>query len=135
MTAHAVTLHLTPPLYDHFRDRAEQRRRSLEAEILEVVKSAVPDETLPEDLERELAGLEALNDDALWRVADSRLSQEESVRLEALTSKQKTEGLSDAEREAQSWLLDQYQRRMLLRATAANLLKNRGHDISVLLGR
>ncbi len=41
-----------------------------------------------------------------------------------------TEGLSDAEREAQSWLLDQYQRRMLLRATAANLLKDRGHDIS-----
>ncbi len=95
----------------------------------------VPDETLPEDLERELAGLEALNDDALWRVADSRLSQEESVRSEALTSKQKTEGLSDAECEAQAWLLDQYQRRMLLRATAANLLKDRGHDISVLLGR
>ena len=47
MNAQAVTLHLPVPLYDLLQQRAQETRRSLEAEILDVVTSAVsPDDDL-----------------------------------------------------------------------------------------
>jgi hypothetical protein len=115
-------------------DRAVFRvgRKPVERErVLDLVKSAIP--ALSQELEAELSSLEALADDTLWDMARSCLSRQESAQLESLNFKQKNEGLSDAERAAQSRLLYQYQRRMLVRATAAKLLKDRDHDISGLL--
>lgn len=70
MTAHAVTLRLPTPLFDHFRDRAKRTRRSLEAEILDVVATAAADaEGLPSDVARDLDGLALLSDAELWHAA------------------------------------------------------------------
>ena len=55
MSAQAITLRLPPPLYELLRQRAQETRRSLEAEVLDVVMSAVrPDVAQPPDL-REVA--------------------------------------------------------------------------------
>jgi len=134
MAAHAVTLRLPAPLYDHFQSRAERAHRSLEAELLDAVATAATDEEeLSQDLAKAVGDLELLNDEELWRVARNRLSDDSRSQLEALNSKQQRERLTLAEKETLERLVDQYDQAVLLRAEAARLLKKRGHDVSGLL--
>lgn len=135
MPAHAVTLHLPETLYERFRQRAEWTRRSLETELLEVVASAAaPTEAeLSPELIQAVDALEGLQDVELWQLARTTMSREASQELEALHFKQRDEGLSEAEDIARAKLIQEYEKTMLIRAQAARLLKDRGHDISVLL--
>jgi hypothetical protein len=135
MSAHAVTLHLEEPLYDYFRQRAEHKRRSLEAELLETVEAAGPKaEGLPAALAQAVAELPGLDDEALWRVARDHLPRQAAQKLEALNLKQQREGLGRVEEEALDQLIGAYERFLLLRAEAASLLRRRGHDVSELIG-
>lgn len=132
--AHSVTLQLPNPLYTHFRDRADRTQRSVEAEILEVVSSAAAqEEALPSDLAEAVAGLELLDDAALWRAARSHLPAEAQQQLESLNLKQQDEGLSPAEADTLTTLLQQYDRSLLVRSHAARLLRQRGHEVSELV--
>ena len=134
MTAHAITLHLPETLYERFRQRAEWSRRSLETELLEAVASAVPAEAeLSPELIRAVEALEGLADEELWLLARKAMSPEASQELEALHLKQRDEGLSQDEDAARARLIQEYEQTMLIRAQAAKLLKDRGHDISILL--
>lgn len=134
MTAHAVTLHLPAPLYRHFKRQAEQTHRSLETELLDAVASSAPEEEgLPPELADAISGLEVLDDEELWRAARSRLSADATARLETLNLKQQSEGLDESERDVLWQLVRQYERALLVRARAASLLKERGHDVSGLL--
>ncbi len=134
--AHAVTLQLPVSLYDHFKSRADQTRRSLEAELLEAVATvATEEESLPRDMEEAITDLEVLDDEALRRAARNSLSEETKARLEELNLKQQREGFTPSEREVHAQLLHQYDRAILVRAHAMQLLKKRGHDISELLTR
>ena len=77
-----VTLHLPTTLYDRLKRRAEDAHRSVEAELLDVVATAVPeDDQLSADLEAALTPLALLDDEALWRAARSRLSTEATAQL------------------------------------------------------
>ncbi len=58
---------------------------------------------------------------------------EASQELETLHFKQRNEGLSPVEDATRAKLIQEYERSMLLRAQAAKLLKERGHDVSRLL--
>jgi hypothetical protein len=101
---------------------------------VEVVTTAVPlVEDLPPDLAEAISPLAALDDEALWRAARSRLPADDAERLEELSSKQQREGLTDVEADETARLLRRYERAMLVRAQAAALLKRRGHDVSSLL--
>jgi hypothetical protein len=134
MTAHAITLHLPETLYERFRQRAEWSHRSLETEILDAVASAasMTDELSP-DLIEALETLEQLEDEELWRLAGKAMSREASQELEALHFKQRDEGLNQDEDATRAKLLREYERTMLIRAQAARLLKDRGHDVSSIL--
>lgn len=131
MNAHAITLQLPESLYEHFKKRVEWTRRSLEAEVLDAVASAasVEDELSPE-LIGAVQALEVLDDDDLWRLARETMSQEASQELEALHFKQQDEGLDENEDTIRGKLIHEYERTILIRAQAANLLKQRGHDVS-----
>jgi len=134
MTAHAITLHLPETLYERFRQRAEWSRRSLETELLEAVASAAPAEAeLSPEVIRGIEALEGLADEELWRLARKVMSREASEELEALHLKQRDEGLSQDEDTARARLIQEYEQTMLIRAQAARLLKDRGHDVSTLL--
>ena len=134
MAAHAVTLRLPPPLFDHFQSRAERAHRSLEAELLDAVATAAADEEeLPQDAARVLRDLELLSDEELWRAARNRLSEDTRSQLESLNFKQQREELAPAEKEMLEQLVHQYDQAVLLRASAARLLKERGHEVSTLL--
>ena len=133
MTVYPIMLHLPDTLYRKIKERAEQAQRTVEAELLEVVASAVPAaDRLPDDLQTALDALATLDDDALQRAAQSRLPGEASAEMERLNLKRQREGLTELEHQSLMALARQYERNMLVRAQAAVLLKERGHDISAL---
>ncbi len=88
---------------------------------------------LPSDLSESLALLETLDDDALWQLAQSCLSIEDSSELENLHLKRQSEGLTAEENARTTFLVGQYERTIVLRAQAARVLKERSLDISSLL--
>ena len=100
-----------------------------------VIQFAAPPtgDELPAELAAAVASLAVLDDEALWRTARSRLADELSRRTEELHHKRQREGLTAAETEEVAGLVRQYERVLLLRAKAAELLRSRGHDISGLL--
>jgi Arc-like DNA binding domain len=134
MAAHPVTLRLPETLYDLFQSRAERAHRSLEAELLDAVATVAEDqEDLSDDLAKAIEALELLTDRELWHAAQNRLSAEARSQLEALNLKQQREKLTRAEKETLEQLVHQYDQAVLLRAEAARLLKERGHDASKLM--
>ena len=136
MAVHPVTLDLPSTLYSRVRDRSVRTQRSVEDELLDLLASAIPaSEELPRDLAEAIAPLELLDDVALWRAARNHLPAAAATRLEVLHLKRQSEGLSDAESADVARLMRRYERVMLVRARAAALLKQRGHDVAPLLTR
>ena len=136
MTTLDVTLNLPDNLYRRLKLRAERTNRSLEEETVDVLASAVPvDGALPAGLAEAVGHLDLLDDEALWRAARSALAAEATEKLEQLHFKRQREGLTEAEEQETVVLLRQYERAMLVRASAAAILRERGHDISVLAPR
>ncbi len=128
----SVTVHIPLALYERLKQRADQAQRSVEDELLEAAGTAVADDVLPPDLTDTLASLTLLNDPALWDAAKSHLPIETAEQLSILNLKRQSVGLTEAEVLLLDQLLHQYEQMMLVRAQAALLLKQRGHDISML---
>ena len=134
MSVQSVTLNLPSALYARLKQRADRSRRSVEAELLELVATAVPVAgELPADLSEAISPLILLDDEALWRAARSRLAPEAAAEMERMHLKRQHEGLSEAEAQTLAGLVRQYERAMLVRAQAAALLKQRGFDVSELI--
>ena len=134
MTVQTVTLSMPSTLYDRIKRRAEQARRSVEAELLEAVAMAVPvADELPPDLVETISSLAHLDDETLQRAARSHFPTEKATELEALHLKRQDEGLTEDEAQRAAELTRQYERAMLIRAQATALLMQRGHDVSALI--
>lgn len=131
MTVEPITLNLPDLLYNQIKRRAERSHRSVEAELLEVVASAVQvADELPTDLNEAISPLVLLDDESLKRAARSHLSSEAAAQMENLHIKRQREGLTDADEQMLAGLVRQYERAMLVRAQATVLLKERGFDVS-----
>jgi len=135
----SYSIELSPEIYKFLQQRATM----LNASLASVVESAVrlqqrsidtvrTDERLPAGLSDELDQLAFLTDAELWNAARTRLHEDEQTRMEFLLDRQQASGLSTAEAVEAEMLAEQYDRTMLVRAKAAVLLKERGHDISSL---
>ncbi len=133
MSTHAITLQLPIPLYEQIKSRARRARQTVETEALNLVATAVEEERLPDEMAAAVESLGVLDDDALWRTARSTLALEKQEQLEALNFKQQGEGLTRSERELHATLLSAYDRAVLVRARAAELLAERGYDVAELL--
>lgn len=134
MSVQTVTPHLPDGLYSQLKERADRWNRSIEAEMLDVLSSAIPaGAVLPAHIEEELSRLDAADDETLRRAAQSRLSPDAAGQLEELNRKRQREGLTPAEAQTAAALLEQYDRAMLIRAHAAAFRKQRGHDPSEFL--
>ena len=131
MSLQTVTIRLPNMLYRKIERRARQMKRSIEDELVNVVKSALPSlDDLPSDIVDDMAQLTFLTDAELRRTATMTVRGEESERMEALLFKQQREGLTAAEQEEANQLLHRYDRTMLVRAQAMLLLTERGINIS-----
>ena len=70
MAIQTLTVRLPDRLYAQLRDRAQQANRTMEAELVDLVATAMPEQgELSDELGLELAGLEHLDDEALWQAA------------------------------------------------------------------
>ena len=132
MARATVTVELPDRLYELLQHRAQNANRTVEAELIELLASALPDDG--ESLERfggDLIGLELLDDEELRRAGRSHLAVGMARRLESLHRKRQREGLSEVEAQTVVELMRQYERAMVVRAQAAALLKKRGHTVSI----
>ena len=134
MTRQRVTLDLPELLYQKLRLRAAQSQRTIEDEFLEVLAIAVPvADDLPAALSAAMTPLATLNDAELWRAAQTQLPANVATRLEELHLKRQREGLTEQQEREAAALIRQYERAMRIRAQAAALLKQGGHDVAGLL--
>ncbi len=134
MPVQPLTLNVPEPLYHRLKQRAELSNRTIEDAALDVLVAAVPlGDELPADLEEALSPLALLDDEALWQAARSHLAAEAADQLEELHLKRQREGLTEGESQTLAALVRQYERALLVRAQAAALLHQRGHDVSQLL--
>jgi plasmid stability protein len=127
--ARTITVRLPDPVYEQVEQRAVEAHRSVEAEIVETVAAAVAPEELSPDLLDAIEGLTVLDDKALWRAARLRVPEDVSVRVEELNWKRQSMGLEAQENEELRRLLHLLERTMLVRAQAAKLLHQRGHEV------
>lgn len=135
MTVQTLTLNVPDILYTCLKRRAERANRSVEAELLDVLAAAVPvADDLPAGLADAISPLALLDDEALWRAARNHLAAEAAAQLEELHLKRQREGLTRIETDTLAALVRQYERAMLIRSQAVALLRQRGHDVSALLG-
>jgi len=133
MSSRTVIVELPGEIYDRLKQHADQARRPLEAEILEVILTAVQhQDELPGELGATLEQLKQLDSRTLVQLARSHLSADELGHLEALNFKQQREGLDSTDRQERDALLFQYERHLLVRAESVALLKERGFDIATL---
>jgi hypothetical protein len=136
MGQQTLTLTISDELYNRIKRRADESGSSIEETAASVLAAATPTEKgMTPELEQMLDGMALLDDEALWRAARNDLARQASEERRRLRAKRERKGLSDAEKQRMGDLLDQYERGILIRAEAAALLKQRGHDVDVLLQR
>ena len=130
----SITLNLPDFIYEKIKHRAEQTRRTIEDELLEMVAATVPEtEELPADLAQAVAGLSLLDDKTLWQAARTLLPARSVARIEALHNIRRNQGLNEAEKEELVNLIKEYDKSILIRSEAMGFLMDRGHDISKLV--
>lgn len=136
MAHQTLTLNIPDDLYNRIKSRAEASHRSIEEEAAELLGASAPEEdALPADLAELLDSMALLDDEALWRAAHNTLAREAAEEIRRLRARRESKGLSVAEQQQLGDLLRQYDRGILIRAEAAALLKQRGHEVDVLLER
>lgn len=122
-----LTVNLPSELYVRIKKRADESRRSVEEEAIELLAATVPAEgQFGAEIQQ---SLDLLDNAAVERAARSRLASELATELELLHFKQQREGLTEAESARCAELVSAYEQSMLVRAHAAALLKKRGVDV------
>ena len=130
----SVMVELPLPTYRHLQAMAHRQKRAI-PDMLEqlLIQAPAPLPPLPISLAEELNVFPHLSTEVLWLLARATLTVEERTTLEALNRKaQQAGGLTAPEQKQQAALLARYQSSLVRRATAINLLKQRGEDISSL---
>ncbi len=134
MSLQMINLPLPSQVYQRAQQRADKRQRSIEDELAEVVTQALAADDefvgLPLELAEEVKQLAFLDAKHLWVVAKRTITPDQSEHMETLIHKLHREGLTQSEQQEMQQLQQLAHRIMLLRAEAAVLLKQRGHDIT-----
>jgi hypothetical protein len=130
MTA-TVTLQLPDPIYQRLVNTATATGRSLEEVMLHALKVGSPPdwENAPDEFQADLAALDRLEDEALWKLATNHKTEEEMARHFELLERNKEHTLTSAEQVELAELRSQADRFMLRKAHAAALLHWRGHRV------
>jgi hypothetical protein len=135
--AETITLQIPEPLYQRLVDTARATNRPLEEVTLHALKVGSPPDwtNVPDEFQVDLAALDRLEDEALWRIAQSHKSVVDMERYSLLLERSRLcrrnqEGmLTDTERAELIALRAESDRFMLLKAQAAALLHWRGYQI------
>ena len=135
MADQPLNVNLPDDLYSRLKKRAEEAHRTIEDEVVGVLEASTPDdERLPIGLVKLLDFMALMDDETLWRIAESNsLTREARQGLQRLRAREQDKGLTPAEQQQQHDLLEQYDEGVLIRSQALALLKQRGRNIDALL--
>lgn len=130
MTA-TVTLQIPDLIYQRLVNTANATGRSLEEVMLHALKVGSPPDwdNVPDEFKADLAALDRLEDEALWKLATARKTSEEMARYDELLDHNQSGTLSNTEQLELIELRSQADRFMLRKAQAAALLHWRGHHV------
>jgi len=131
MQDESITLRLPEELYHRLAAAAAATRRSLEEILLHALRIGSPPtwDDAPPEHQAELAAMDRLDDDALWKLARGRRSEAELARYDELLEESAAGALGTAERSELELHRREADRFMLVKAHAAVLLRWRGHDV------
>jgi len=121
-------------LLKQIRTRAKQAKRTVEAEVIELLSEAVSDDDhLAPDIVEAMAKVEHLDDESLRDAMTSIMTKKQAKRLAALNYKAQDEGLSVEEKSEQEGLLHVYDKSMVVRAAVMAELHKRGVNVAELI--
>ena len=126
-----ITLQLPDETLQRYQRGATLARKVLEEFLAERLVEAVPPlaDDLPSPLPEELKVLENLDDEALWKVAQSQLSPAHQRLYSCLLDRSSQGAITAGEQEELHALGEEARRLTLKKAHAYMLLKWRGHSI------
>lgn len=115
-------------LYVRLEQTARATRQSLTDLLLRSLRAGSPPgwSQAPAEFQPDLAALDRLGDDALWRIARSQRSEADGARLRELLEKNAADALTAKERLELDAQVAEADRLMLRKAHAAALLQWRG---------
>lgn len=130
MTA-TVTLQISDLIYQRLVNTANATGRSLEEVMLHALKVGSPLDwnNVPDEFKTDLATLDRLEDEALWKIATARKTSEEMARYDELLDRNQNGNLTQSEQLELIELRSQSDRFMLRKAPASALLHWRGHYV------
>jgi hypothetical protein len=131
MTTPTVSVQVSESLYQRLQRLAHLTNRPVEALIEQTLQAGIPPlpDTLSPEMRDDLLALEALDDDALWQVAQSVVSPDQQAQLSHLLEKNKVAPLTTTEEAELTTLQTQADQLMLRKAYAFVLLRWRGHRL------
>jgi hypothetical protein len=131
--AATVTLQIPDAIYQRLEVNAKATQQSLEAVLLHVLEVGSPPawNDVPEEFQADLASLDGLSDDDLWRLVRGQMPDIQQDHYDRLLELSADGMLSQLEREDLEGLRKESQRFMLRKAQAAVLLKWRGHSVEM----
>jgi len=126
-----VTLQVPESLYQRLVNTANAVGRSLDDIILQALTVGSPPDwhDVPEEFQTELAALDRLDNESLWKIAQSRKTPTEMERYTLLLEKNQEGNLTEAEQLELAKLRHEADLFMLRKAQAAVLLRWRGERL------
>lgn len=131
MSTATVTLALPEALYERLKGAALATKQPLEQVMLHALSLGSPPSwnDVPPEFQLDLAGLEKMDDEALWAIARSRKEPAEFVRYDELLDRNAEGLITPTEHDELERLREEADRFMLRKAHAAALLRWRGHRV------
>jgi predicted DNA-binding protein len=129
-----VTLELPDDVYKRLRHIAKATGQPMKRMLLKVFEAGLPPgvEDVPLEYREDIAKLELISDDELWRIARRDLSPAKQHRYSRLLNKNSRGTLTEREHAELNELRKEADCLMLCRAQAYALLRWRGYKIPVL---
>jgi hypothetical protein len=126
-----TAVEIPPALYQRLQRVADLTHQPVDELVRRALEAGVPPlpEDLPETMRADLLALEDLDEQALWEVAQCRVSDADSQRHEALLEKSNAGAITLDERQTLIQLRQAADRLMLRKAYAVVLLKWRGYRV------
>ncbi len=130
--AETVSLQLPERLHQRLVNTAQATGQPLEAVILHAITVGSPPDwdDVPAEYQSDLAALDRLEDEALWKIARAQKSPDEVTRYDELLDKNQSRSLAEVEQLELLRLRQDAEQFMLRKAHAAAILKWRGHQVS-----
>lgn len=131
MTTQNITLPLPENMYLRLQQTAQATQQSLTDVLLHAVQIGSPPswEDAPVEFQVDLAALDRLHDESLWKIARSSQTDADMVRYQELLDKNANETITRTEQAELTETRIEADRFMLRKVHAAALLRWRGYQI------